>query len=498
MTAQFRLRSVTAFGKTMPPLSVQIGAADEERGNAFTAITGKNGVGKSRLLSAAAAAFEGLSSGRSRRGVSAAVEFEVDGILVEAEISRGQITYNPSIANFGSSKAPGPTRVIATTASAFDKFDIPRISEARNIRQELTNYRYLGLKDSRGRISATAGLYRALENIFDGLSADNYRRSAISGVFADLGYQPRVEVLYSWTHAGEEFLTEGVAAGIPGYVAFDNRPESKFRVNPGSSLDMNGRLLVLEEAASLAAEVEDRGKLRLHADFVDHTASSRIQHLRAAQQLRRAGLIRIESVNLFRDGSSEPVDVQYASSGEMSLVTTMLGIASSIDDASLVLIDEPEISLHPELQSQYIPRLRSVFRNFDGCHFVVATHSPLIIAGMPDRQSQVISLESTNVRIPERATDGARLEMDQTERFERSTDAVLLNTFNVAGPDNLYLKQTLVRALRIATKGDLASEEFSYLSSVLNDALTASALSLNLRRVIEDLNKTVDRVRGVQ
>lgn len=46
-----------------------------------------------------------------------------------------------------------------------------------------------------------------------------------------------------------------------------------------------------------------------------------------------------------------------ASSGELSLIFNLLSIAGEIENDSLILIDEPEISLHPEWQSEFIPLL---------------------------------------------------------------------------------------------------------------------------------------------
>lgn len=47
-----------------------------------------------------------------------------------------------------------------------------------------------------------------------------------------------------------------------------------------------------------------------------------------------------------------------ASSGELSLIFNLLSIAGEIENDSLILIDEPEISLHPEWQSHFLPLLK--------------------------------------------------------------------------------------------------------------------------------------------
>lgn len=491
----FRLRSVILQQDDAPEARVAFERARDESSNLLTVVTGKNGVGKSRLLSTIATAFSALGGERPRKGISAVVSFEVNGDSVDAEVDRGRLTYDVRTIKLGSSEAPGPKRVIVTTASAFDKFALPRVLDGHVLDRKMSNYRYLGLKDSRGRISSTAGLYRGLEAIFDSLSEDSYRRSRISDVFADLNYEPRVEVLYDWTSAGRALLEAGAAAGRDASETILRSEEAPSRFDTSWKEIKTEQIDNLESAVVLIAEVVERGMIRLRADFAE-AVNTRVEHLRAAQRLRRAGMIRIKSVSLFRIGSGMPIDVQSASSGELSFITTMLGIASSIDDGSLVLVDEPEISLHPELQSQYIGRLRAAFSGFSGCHFIIATHSPLLVAGMGKDSDSIVSLEPMD---PLASGDSrALIETSTTEVDAPATslDAVLLNTFQISGPDNLYIKQTLVRALRLATRGAYEGPEFAELIDILESALAAKDLSPGVRDVIEDLNVAVKRARG--
>jgi predicted ATPase len=73
------------------------------------------------------------------------------------------------------------------------------------------------------------------------------------------------------------------------------------------------------------------------------------------------------------------------SSGQWNWLCTLGGLAAEVSDDSLVLIDEPENSLHPAWQRDYVPTLLRILEKFRGCHVLLATHSPLVASGLPSK-----------------------------------------------------------------------------------------------------------------
>ncbi|CDG88782.1 hypothetical protein XBFFL1_240001 [Xenorhabdus bovienii str. feltiae Florida] len=71
----------------------------------------------------------------------------------------------------------------------------------------------------------------------------------------------------------------------------------------------------------------------------------------------------------------------------------ILGISSVIKDNSLILIDEPEVCLHPEWQEKYIKLLIDIFKINKKCHFIITTHSPQIIANLGEKNCFITSIE---------------------------------------------------------------------------------------------------------
>ncbi|EEF93807.1 hypothetical protein CATMIT_01556, partial [Catenibacterium mitsuokai DSM 15897] len=73
------------------------------------------------------------------------------------------------------------------------------------------------------------------------------------------------------------------------------------------------------------------------------------------------GLVRLMDIRAIKDNYG-PISLRSASSGEQCMLVLMLGIAGYIEDGSVILIDEPEISLHPEWQEDFMDLLKASFR----------------------------------------------------------------------------------------------------------------------------------------
>jgi predicted ATPase len=76
-------------------------------------------------------------------------------------------------------------------------------------------------------------------------------------------------------------------------------------------------------------------------------------------------------------------DVRTLSSGEKQLFILLSHLAFISEDSGLLMIDEPEISLHPSWQKKFIETIDSLRPT--GCQVLLATHSPEIASPRRDR-----------------------------------------------------------------------------------------------------------------
>ena len=78
------------------------------------------------------------------------------------------------------------------------------------------------------------------------------------------------------------------------------------------------------------------------------------------------------------------VDIGSLSSGEQHELVLLYGLLMKVSSRSLVLIDEPEISLHVSWQNSFLDDLDRIASIAD-LRFMIATHSPQIINNWWDR-----------------------------------------------------------------------------------------------------------------
>ena len=110
--------------------------------------------------------------------------------------------------------------------------------------------------------------------------------------------------------------------------------------------------------------------------------------------MKKLGILKGITLYLEKDG--QEISLQNASSGELLLLSTLTFISSYIKRNSIILIDEPENSLHPKWQKDYISLLLKVLTDyfkddFKFFNIACATHSPFILSDIP--KENVIFLE---------------------------------------------------------------------------------------------------------
>lgn len=409
--------------------------------NIFTVIVGKNGVGKSRLL---------------------------------ANIARERIESYSVLPDMLRYRQPESfSKLIAVSTSPFDKF--PSNRRSANSQDTETNYRYVGMRGEGlfGASSAVSLLSSAAKGWLEKLGRSENAANLLD-VFYSLSFEPHAEFVFKPGYIGKpmqdnarvyresEIYREIDRLNAVHDISLDERYISQLT---GHSQDQ--RRDIYEAMVEISRFESSRKAVTLTVDFVggEFYLDSRYvggELPKAILTLLSAGLMRLMDIRLTKKGFG-PMSLKRASSGEQCLLVMMLGIAGHITDGSIILIDEPEISLHPRWQEEFIVMLTRTFSSYAGCQFIIATHSPQIVSRLPAEGCYIATLSDRAVH---RATDFSK----------RSADYQLAELFDAPGVMNEYIA-------RLA---------FSLLSKVRAAKLVTSENWVELNR-LKNLAKNVDQ-----
>ena len=150
------------------------------------------------------------------------------------------------------------------------------------------------------------------------------------------------------------------------------------------------------------------------------------------------------------------------SSGQTMLTNLIIDITANVRSNCLIMIDEPEVHLHPNAITQIINVVNLVCEKFSSC-CIMATHSPLVIQ----------SLLSRNVLIMERDVDGTPVVRQmRVESLGENLTTINEEIFSNGQRDKYYRrlikravdgKESMEQVLQELQNGDLPMSLTSYM-----------------------------------
>jgi hypothetical protein len=167
--------------------------------------------------------------------------------------------------------------------------------------------------------------------------------------------------------------------------------------------------------------------------------------LQALTLLRRLGILSLQGCVLNLHG--EVFEISQASSGQQQLICSFLGLAAALEDDAVVLIDEPELSLHPKWQMDYLMNLERIVKSFERCHIVVATHSPVITQQAMVKDYEIVSLDAAGGSV-ELISDTV-----EAEGNDASVEKALLTVFKAPVQNSQFLSNEIFTLVAEAEVG---------------------------------------------
>lgn len=376
---------------------IEFALQERKEANEFFILTGDNGSGKSSLL------------------------------LDIANKTRKQSKIKDK--SFYSHNLYDATRVIACTLTPFSKFD--------SSLSYFSDDDFIKIGGGTGSLSKYSLIFQALVAFCD---TDNLKKEIIEEVAKITKFPGVFRVRLSVNKSRLQMR--------PGLLENFNSITSNMLLNAGSfDLIMKPGTIDIVSRKASQEEFIFNSKIRKNEtpDFyinniIDNENKSEI--INSILNFRRLGALRVNKID-FSSNENEWVPSENFSSGQLSFFVCMMILASTIKDGSTVLIDEPEVSLHPAWQRLYPKVLYKISNHFKFCKFFIATHSPIIVEESLRLGANVVNMGS---------------KIDSLDKISlgdgQSIEGIYANYFNILTENSFFVKDLILNAVDSLSKND--------------------------------------------
>lgn len=385
-----------------------------EKNSYVTVVTGRNGSKKSRVLGELVGALSGQSE-------------------------NSKVTFSQS-----ASKRTD-NLIICVSGTASDRFPAKELG-GRPTEYDLPNYVYIGQRVGANLLSRKQPLETLLIHALDPDKLDRRSWPFFKAAFDFANIKSKLYLEFSSVRSKREqsFVAqpslfdsfEKIADDMSDVVKVFRKPVSKsfakFLLHNFNSETFERLDSALSRRASF--------RLMLSAEQISSEGEGQIDENTARLGLM-CGLLRLNDVSVEPLGNKDKFSAMELSSGEFHILTTILALGFACQDDSVVLIDEPENSLHPEWQIDFMRISQEIFESFKALHVVIATHSPLIISAAK-RGSCIVDMEQAAVQ---------RTQLDSS--FGMTSDGILFKNFGVTSSRNPYVVELLGQAISATELG---------------------------------------------
>ena len=339
------------------------------------------------------------------------------------------------------------SKIIAVSGVATDRF--PSRMTLRGRTRSTTAYRYIGPRTDNNLVSRGQSINQIAASILESPNQIEARVNILKKIFSTLKISNGIvfEFHKSSPKVGVNWTLKRISEAMASSRLFGRQMDDTEKEN----LHLRCLKLILSKG-----EIE----LRLDLDDTDCVDAS-TPDLEALKFLLNSGIISVNNSYTTTENHDKILPLSEFSSGQWHMLSSLLFTAISVENNTLIVVDEPENSLHPAWQQQYLGLMSAMISSATGVHVMVATHSPLVAASLDAENAEVIQLKTDiRGRITASLLKGGPygwtsdeilqevfgLESSRSVQFTNEMD-VALSLFAEGNRNNLMLKRT-VRSLR--------------------------------------------------
>ena len=198
--------------------------------------------------------------------------------------------------------------------------------------------------------------------------------------------------------------------------------------------------------------------------------------------------LEVKLTGLSADEKNEPVfenkygkkfNIDKLSSGEKQLFVRALALKFLNANDCVILIDEPELSLHPEWQRKIVHVYENIGKNNQ---VIIATHSPHVVGGVHSESLRILVKGDSGVK-------ALHSEEVEDKVYGKRVDDILQLVMNVNSLRNDDISKKLKRAFDLVSENNYRNKEYLNLIEELNGILGSTdedLMRLNLEIAIRE------------
>lgn len=497
----FKLKEIQLFNHPLFREKITfVDDGEEKEKNYTTLIIGSNGTGKSQLLKLITDIFLELNEyvtnkrGSFRFTYDFNLKYYCDNKLIELVFSNKVLKVFEGKKTVESVEIPLPTSILTLPYNFNDKFPINErvLIEKKGNAFDENYYKYLGLRSASNNIFISGPSKKVLDAFSNIIESEKEIKDLIP-LFNLLNFGHKLFVHHK---AGRHFnflmqkdylLNDNYSTDdfIKEYKSFweeKNKSISKRFNDENFYRTLNDRkkisnvLSFLKKNPDLMRkEVGSRRIFRpLEIDLSEDKSVSKFQkEISPYNTLRDLDIFSFDRIDIEKVQST--ISMEQISSGEYHLLFSMITLFAGITKRALVLIDEPEISLHPNWQMKYVDILNKIIFKSTSSHFLISSHSHLIVSDLSPNSSTIIGLNNNSGNSIE-----TKVKTIDKNTFGWSTEQILLEIFDVPTTRNLYLTNEISKIISMLSKKELTDKQKQNLEKKI---IWLKNLDLNLKAI---------------
>jgi len=344
----------------------------------------------------------------------------------------------------------GTLPVICASGSVADRFP-PKESGGRRTEFDVPNYVYIGQRIGANLLSKKLPLETAVAFALNATVRDRFLWPFYEKAHRLAGIIPRIDLTFRRrTTSKQARESSSTLLDFVQKVAQGQEPSKSQGRSMSQAMAMHlAQEFTYDEFTELDYVLRSKGRGPIHVSLDDR---NQIVSPDLLPEVIRLGLVAGELVladaQVWPRRGNKNFSIYDLSSGEYHILTTILALGFSLEDGAIVLIDEPENSLHPQWQQEFMETLFEMCTFMKDGHAIISTHSPLIVSSAPPGSTVVDLSNATEVISTVPVAFGA------------SADEILFEQFGIASSRNRVVVEIVQRAVDLVERELTDSTEF--------------------------------------